>query len=681
MNGQIRVLGSIDREDTALWSIVVAVQDDGTPSRSDVALALITVLDANDNPPVFPTDSLNVSFSETSLLNTEVVQVQAVDNFDVGEHQRINYRILETVPFAIVSDTGSIYLNGSIDYETITYYEFTVVAYDFGAVSLSDTLDVRVNLINENDNTPQFNSSVYRINIPENATIGTPLFISIFATDPDSTLADPVTLTYFITDGALNSFVIDPDTAVVAVSAELDRETIPSYTISLAVRDSSRTGIATLQITIDDINEDGPVFNATVYNGFVLENATIGTPVIGIEALDQEFSLPVSFILNGNDGAFELVPNSGTTAQLIVNGSLDRETRDVYELSVTAIDDGNQRSVRNIRIDLIDVNDNAPVFIENPTETNTVTFESTCTSPNSSLSCYRIQIQETADPSSFLTVATTDIDIGANGQSNYYLTSHNDSMFRIIPETGQLFNDLPFNHEEEQLHVLTVTARNVGLPQLTAATLVVVEVLDSNDNKPEFNLTLFEFSVFETDSSDPFDPINKFVGIAAASDADDGRNGDVSYAFISGNIGDAFVISESGEITVRGTIDRDTLFNPTFNLILQATDGNQANQQTGATNVDITVLDVNDNTPMFQAPSLSVSIMEEIQVGTVISGGSFNTRAVDPDFGANGTIYYSITPNIYFNVSSNGDIYTVYRLDFDEDTNVSFLCRTCNTNK
>ena len=684
------MLGDVDRESVALWSIGVEVVDSGTPQLNGISLVLITVTDTNDNPPIFPTESITVSFSESAVQLSEVVVVGAVDSQDVGENRDIYYRILPAfqVPFDVDRDTGVIFLNGSIDYEAKRYFEFVVFANDDGLNSLNDSLAVRVNLINENDNIPEFQFPTYIYSILENSTIGNRLLINITATDRDSTVEVPVTLTYFISSGADNKFSINPDTAVVTVSGELDREVTPSYTMLLEVRDGELVGYANLVVTIVDVNEDGPVFDQASYVGYVREDASIGTFVIVIEATDSEFFNPINFILteDGN-GDFIIVSNTTnaalpfeTFAYLLVNGSLDRETRDTYELSITAVDSGDRRSVRSIQINLMDVNDNEPVFQENPAETASgVTFYVKCDpsvySNPSNLSCYQIQIQESAAPGLILGVYTEDIDLGENKDSTYSIESHNDTMFRIIVGTGQLFNDIAFNHEVEHQHVLTVTATNVGSPQQTAKALVVIDVVDTNDNKPNFTNASFAFSVFENNALNLSDTTQKFVGVVKATDPDDGPNGMLTYEFISGNTNNAFTVVD-GLITVTDTLDRDTLTADTFDLILQATDGNIADQQTGTTRVIITVLDVNDNIPLFQQTEFEIGIDEEININVVIP--VVGSGATDPDLGANGAVYYQLSDLTYFNVTPNGDIYPIVRLDYDTDLTVSYYITLIN---
>ena len=679
------MLGDVDRESMALWSIGVEVVDLGTPAQTGISLVLITVLDTNDNPPIFPTEALNVTLSESADQFSEVVVVQAVDLEDVGNNRDIYYRILPAfqVPFGVDRDTGSIYLNGSIDYETRRYYVFVVYANDDGASSLSDSLLVRIDLINENDNIPQFQFSTYSYSIFENTTVGNQLLINITATDADSTFQVPIKLTYFISSGADNKFTIDPDSAVISLSGELDRELTDTYTLVLEVRDGGLVGFATLTITVLDVNEDGPVFNQSIFTAIVSEDATIDAFVVEIEAIDSEFSDPIKFILteNGN-GDFKIVSNRlnpslpfETQAFVLVNGSLDRETRGSYLLSITAIDSGDRRSVRSIIILVIDVNDNNPIFQENPGETSTgVIFSGLC-DPSIyynpfNLSCYRIQIQESASPGLILTVFTIDFDLGINAESTYSIETHNNSMFRIIESTGQLFNDMAFNHEVDQQHIITVTATNVGTPQLTAKGLVVIDVVDTNDNKPNFTNTSFVFTVFENDALNASDTTQKFVGVALATDSDSGPNGMLSYEFISGNTNNAFTVV-GGTITVTDRLDRDTLSSDTFDLILQATDGNFVNQQTGTTRVFITVLDVNDNIPSFQQAEFDIEIDEEISVDVVIPipGSS----AVDSDLGANGVISYQLSDLTYFNVTPNGQIYPLVRLDYDTDSIVSLF--------
>ena len=149
----------------------------------------------------------------------------------------------------------------------MSQYELTVTARDGGSPQRSSTVKVAVNVINIDDNAPEFGTTS-EVKVSEGAVIGTPV-VTFNATDRDGG-----SLVYSIRQGnARNAFEIDSATGRLKTKSVLDRETIPKYNLTISVKDASnKETSAHVPIIITDINDTAPKFNQSSYTGSVTEN-------------------------------------------------------------------------------------------------------------------------------------------------------------------------------------------------------------------------------------------------------------------------------------------------------------------------------------------------------------------------------------------------------------------------
>ncbi len=148
----------------------------------------------------------------------------------------------------LAAETGAIYINATLDRETISQYELIITVQDQGLPPLNTSNIVRIILLDENDNTPAFENSSYSLTVPEGSYANNSILLVVLATDSDignnglvlysilSILANGVPV------NAENSpFEIDPSSGAVLVSGELDREGVASYSLQLQAADSGNT--------------------------------------------------------------------------------------------------------------------------------------------------------------------------------------------------------------------------------------------------------------------------------------------------------------------------------------------------------------------------------------------------------------------------------------------------------
>ncbi|XP_034546157.1 protocadherin gamma-A5-like [Notolabrus celidotus] len=286
----------------------------------------------------------------------------------------------------------------------------------------------------------------------------------------------------------------------------------------------------------------------------------------------------------------------------------------------------NPMQLHSVVVEVLDVNDNAPVFHEKEVH---------------------VEIVESALPGTeILQESATDPDVGINALHGYILhpTTHFNIKVMSSPnghKYAQLYLSNALDREKEKKLLLTLTAVDGGEPQRTGTLKIHVTVRDTNDNAPVFTQSLFKATVKENV------PKGTLVLSVSATDADEGMNGHVTYHFnrMSGNVAELFNLDEnSGDLTVNGAIDYEE--NKIVEIGVQAKD--QGGQST-STKVIIEVTDVNDNPPVITLTSFSNAIAEDSPSETTVA--IINVK--DLDSGKNGRVDCSINGNIPFAIHSS----------------------------
>ncbi|CAI9571636.1 unnamed protein product [Staurois parvus] len=316
---------------------------------------------------------------------------------------------------------------------------------------------------------------------------------------------------------------------------------------------------------------------------------------------------------------------------LYVKDRIDRETLCGAAATCSLIFDvmvENPFYVFNIKIEIQDINDNAPMFFHDRIILEIIEF----TSPGA-----RFALQQAIDP-----------DIGINSIQTYKLS---DNQYFSLSEThrddGSTFPELvlekALDRETQSNHELILTALDGGNPVRSGTAIIKIIITDGNDNAPIFTQNVYKVSANENA------PINSTVITVEATDKDEGINAQVTYLLskTSESIHRMFSInSTNGEIKTNKDIDFETIKN--YELSIQAKDGGGL---VSHAKVLIEVLDYNDNAPEIIITSLSSSIPEDSEPGTVIAV----IRVHDQDSGENGEVDCQIKENVPFELilSSN----------------------------
>ncbi|KAK3582014.1 hypothetical protein CHS0354_039681 [Potamilus streckersoni] len=654
-SGEVFVNGELDREKVDKYFLTVEAKDGGG-FRTPVELE-VTILDENDNPPLFRRNEYSGTVQENKMNFTRgSVQIQAVDDDEPNSpNSEVLYRISKTPSnltsnFTVDNQTGVISLTQSLDYEKLDpglegKIILTVEAYDNGVPRKSSFINVTLEVEDENDNSPQFTKPKYFTNILENSTSGASV-LSVTAIDLDRTSPNNNFL-YRIDSGAMDKFRINFQTGLITVEvgAVLDREARSQYILNISATDRGSqplAGYCVVEINITDINDQAPVFTPASWSASVVENSVIGTIVTTVTASDpdQNFHLVYSIIPNSIKAKDENGLEVNVTANKIidyfnihmgngsiyVNSTLDRETAEVITMEILATDlnawvpVGNssnpQTATATLTITLLDFNDNAPEFIP---------------------SMYQLNVSEGLDINAeVLRLQTRDKD---KGQIISYQINKNPFSKFAVTSTGVVILSQRLDREAQSNLELTLIAYDNGAPALMSTATVSILVIDVNDNSPVFQDYNTQYTVPENAT------INQVIALISATDRDIGDFGNVFYRLeVQDNDGKLGINESSGAIYVADKLDRETRSSYTVSVTAYDNKADSNNQRSNTTKpIIISVGDINDNSPVFTNvdPNLIHTVQESASIGHII----YTVTAEDLDEGPNAEINYTIGGN------------------------------------
>lgn len=609
----------LDREGTDTYSLVVQVSDGGSPPLNNTTQLEVVVVDSNDLPPNFINASYEVSIDENLFPDQSILSVLAEDA-DVGINADISYSIVGVVPdaddaFEIDQDTGDLFLRSALDAEVSLAYYVTVRASNDLAtpIQLSETI-VGVSVGDVNDNTPMFGQLDYNVPYLESSPPGS-VVVNVTAVDVDATNQNSA-LSFEITGGyntSLFTIATVNGVGVVSVAGILDRETEPVHVLEITVFDNGTpqlNAMTTLTVVLQDFNDNSPVFEQTSYAFSLLENLPAATLIGQIRASDVD-QQNVSYFLNDT----ELFQIDSVSGEIFSAVEFDREEQALHSIIAVATDSGGRGVERStevlVNISILDTNDVPPSF------TNLT---------------YYINLLENTSISSTISVSTVqavDSDYAENAIFSYFILSGNDSSFSINSSSGELFLELPLDREAQDVLRFVVAAADSGEPSLTGTAEVVVVVLDDNDNTPVLNSSLYMASLAE-DTHPGTTAL--YVG---ASDLDIDENANITFS-LAGELSRTFSIGGTdGIISLVADLDYESIQEYTFRVVAQDGGGRSLSS---SSDVVIEILDLNDNSPLFDSDVYQVSIPEN----TILGAPIFQVPATDRDSTSNGELRYTI---------------------------------------
>ncbi|XP_006866949.1 PREDICTED: cadherin EGF LAG seven-pass G-type receptor 1, partial [Chrysochloris asiatica] len=658
-SGVVRTRAPVDREEAAKYQLLVEANDQGrNPGPlSATATVHIAVEDENDNYPQFSEKRYVVQVPEDVAVNTPVLRVQATDQ-DQGQNAAIHYSIVSgnlKGQFYLHSLSGSLDVINPLDFEAIREYTLRIKAQDGGRPPLINSSGlVAVQVLDVNDNAPIFVSSPFQAAVLENVPLGYSV-LHIQAVDADA--GENARLHYRLVDtagaggaggtgpedsarGPDFPFQIHNSSGWITVCSELDREEVEYYSFGVEAVDHGwppMSSSASVSITVLDVNDNDPVFTQPVYELRLNEDAAVGSSVLTLQARDRDAHSVITYQLTGGNTRNRFALSSQSGGGLITLAlPLDYKQERQYVLAVTA-SDGTRSHTAQVFINVTDANTHRPVFQS---------------------SHYTVSVSEDRPVgTSIATISATDEDTGENARITYVLADP-VPQFRIHPDTGTIYTMTELDYEDQAAYTLAITARDNGIPQKSDTTSLEILILDANDNAPRFLRDFYQGSVFEDA------PPSTSVLQVSATDRDSGPNGRLLYTFQGGDDGDGdfYIEPTSGVIRTQRRLDRENV--AVYSLRALAVDRGSPSLS-ASVEIQVSVLDINDNPPVFERDELELFVEENSPVGSVVA----RIRANDPDEGPNAQIMYQIVegnvPEVFQLDLLSGDLRALVELDFE----------------
>ncbi|EPY80489.1 protocadherin-16 [Camelus ferus] len=608
--GEIRVARSpvsLGPRDRVLF---IVATDLGRPARSATGVVIVGLQGESERGPRFPRASSEAMLRENAPPGTPIVSPKAVHAG--GSSGPITYSILsgnEKGTFSIQPSTGAMTVRSAegLDFEASPRLRLVLQAESGGAFAFSV---LTLTLQDANDNAPRFLRPHYVAFLPESRPLEGPL-LQVEADDLDQGPSGQISYSLAASQPARGLFHVDSATGTITTTAILDREIWAETRLVLMATDRGSpalVGSATLTVMVIDTNDNSPTIPQP-WELRVSEDALLGS-----EIAQDPFSV-------GRYGG-----------RLSLTGPLDFEQRDRYHLQLLA-HDGPHEGRANLTVLVEDVNDNAPAF---------------------SQSLYQVMLLEHTPPgSAILSVSATDRDSGVNGHVSYHLASPAEG-FSVDPNN---VGTLALGHEGPGVVDVVLEARDHGMPSRTAQATVHVQLQDQNDHAPSFTLPHYRVAVTED-----LAPGSTLLTLEA-TDADGSRtHTTVDYSIVSGNRGRVFQLeprlAEAGEsgglgpqalgcLVLLEPLDFESLTQ--YNLTVAAADRGQP-PRSSTVPVTVTVLDVNDNPPVFTRSSYRVAVPEDTPIGAEL----LQVEASDADPGPHGLVRFTL---------SSGDPLGLFELD------------------
>ncbi|XP_056294837.1 protocadherin beta-15-like [Pseudoliparis swirei] len=473
----------LDREKQKEINLLLTAFDGGSPQRSGTVVIHVTVLDANDNAPVFSQAAYKARLPENSPAGTIVIIVSANDA-DEGVNGDVTYHFGHVSDddvnvFSIDPKTGEIKVTGVIDFEERSSFEMSVKAKD--GLGLTSYAQVIIDVTDINDNAPVIYLKSLTSPIPENVSPGTEVGI-INVQDRDSEANRQVRCSiqqhvpFKLVPSIKNYYSL-------VTTGQLDRELESDYNITITATDEGSPPLSsskTVQLSVADINDNPPVFEEQSYSAYVTENNKPGSTLCSVTARDPDWRQNGTVVYSLLPGEVNGAPVSsylsvnGDTGVMHAVRSFDYEQFRSFKVHVMARDNGSPPLSSNVTVSVFvsDVNDNSPQILYPAPEGNSFMTE---------------LVPKAAHGGSLVSkVIAVDADSGQNAWLSYHIVKSTDpGLFTIGLHSGEIRTQRDISESDSMKQNLIVSVKDNGQPSLSATCSMYLLISDNLAEVPE----------------------------------------------------------------------------------------------------------------------------------------------------------------------------------------------------
>ncbi|XP_027710583.1 protocadherin gamma-A10-like [Vombatus ursinus] len=558
-NGHLYVSEKIDRESMCgqisqcLMTLQVLMEE---PVK--LVHAEVEILDINDNSPTFPVEEILLEIREITTPGARF-HLQDAQDPDIGNNSLQNYLLGRSTHFSLNVQTkaggtkyAELVLEKALDREEQAEHQLLLIATDGGDPARTGETQIRIRVLDVNDNAPRFQRSLYEVSVPEDVQTGTAV-VKVQATDRDEGSNAEITYSLIkLSEASSLLFQIGPTSGELKIVGSLDFEADQLHELEVqAIDGGGLSALAHILLRVTDVNDNPPEITITSLFSPVPEDSPLGTIIALFNVHDRDSAE------NGRircaisrQVPFEISSSFDNYYSLISIEILDRERILGYNITITAEDRGDPplTSYQVIQLQVSDKNDNPPVFHQ---------------------SHYLAYVMENNLPGATISSPkASDADSEDNARVTYSIANETfqgsplSSYISINSETGVLYALRSFDYEQFRQLQLRVTARDSGDPPLSSNVTLTLFILDQNDNAPEIL-----YPAFPTDGSSGVELAPRaaepgyLVTKVVAVDGDSGQNAWLSYRLLKSTEPGLFSVGlHTGEITTtRAFLGKDSI--------------------------------------------------------------------------------------------------------------------------
>ncbi|XP_016848468.2 protocadherin gamma-B5 [Anolis carolinensis] len=476
----------LDHESESSFNLILTALDGGKPPKTGTAKIWITVIDVNDNPPVFTQELYMVTVKENIPNGSLVVEVKATDK-DAGSNGQINYDFRNIPEHArqkfSLDQYGKIRVKDTLDFEKAEKYVITVEARDGGG--LVAHANVEIKLLDENDNSPEVILASLSSPIPEDSAAGT-LVAFINVNDRDSGENGEI-VCYLTSSMPFKILSANNDFYKLLTDGPLDRESTPEYNITITATDKGTPPLSTentIFLKISDINDNSPTFDKLYYTAYVSENNLSGSSIFRVRATDSDLERNAQITYSLLQSSIQELPVlsylsiNSESGIIYAQRSFDYEQCQEFQVEVRAQDGGSPplSSTATVKVFILDQNDKSPqiLYPSQGVEGSTL-FE---------------MVPRSAEEGYLVTkVVAVDADSGHNAWLSYHLVQATEpGLFTIGAHNGEIRTSRAFLERDAVKQRLVILVKDNGQPPLSSTvSLNLVFAETFQEALPEIN--------------------------------------------------------------------------------------------------------------------------------------------------------------------------------------------------